>query len=59
MDRVFSLLEWTWRKVTTDSSGRVKKAEEREDTASHNQKALMTCAAQIVAESATKKGKTN
>ena len=58
MDRVFSLLEWTWRKVTCDSSGRVRKAEEREDTTSHNQKALVACAAQIVAESAAKKGKT-
>ena len=34
------------------------KAEEREDTASHNQKALVDCAAQIVAESAAKEGKT-
>ena len=36
----------------------VRKAEEREDTTSHNQKVLVACAAQIVAESAAKKGKT-
>jgi hypothetical protein len=58
MDRVFSLLEWTWRKVTCNCSGRVKKAEEREDITSHNQKALVSCKAQIMAESAAKKGKT-
>ena len=58
MERVFSLLEWTWRKVTCDSSGRVRKAEEWEPATGHNQKALVACAAQIVAESAAKKGKT-
>ena len=58
MERVFTLLEWTWRKVTCDSSGRVRKAEERETDTGRNQTALVACAAQIVAENAAKKGKT-
>ena len=45
MERVFTLLEWTWRKVTCDSSGSMRKAEERETATGHNQKALVACAA--------------
>ena len=57
IDRVFSLLEWTWRRVMVDSVGRSKKSEDREDGGDRSHKALVACAAQIVAEGAAKKVK--
>ena len=40
-----------------DAAGRPKKTEDQEDSAGQSHKALVACAAQIVAEGATKKGK--
>ena len=57
LHRVFSMLEWTWRKLLMDAAGRTRKGEDQEDGSAHNHKALVACAAQIVAESAAKKAK--
>ena len=56
VDRMFTQLLWTWRSVTLEDSGSPSKEYDPRMEAGQSQKALVACAAQIVAEIAATSG---